>query len=116
MEEAIEQHKKWLTFENKKRKCKICGDILPNIGELAKHRKEKHPDEHSTAIKQREKTRGRTPAQDNQSSSVPICPICKGTGQVDYITRLYSPDIHNKKECHGCDGKGWLNLRTCPCF
>jgi len=27
-----------------------------------------------------------------------ICPVCKGSGK------------YKKKECHGCDGKGWVSV------
>lgn len=31
-------------------------------------------------------------------SHAELCPVCKGTGKV------------NEKECHGCQGKGWIEI------
>jgi hypothetical protein len=31
-----------------------------------------------------------------------ICPVCKGTGK------------YKRKKCHGCNGKGWVEIGTDP--
>ena len=31
-------------------------------------------------------------------SKADLCPVCEGSGE------------YNGKECHGCQGKGWVNI------
>lgn len=48
-----------------------------------------------------------------------LCPVCKGSGVVSILG--YSYDIYEisvtggtgqqTKLCHGCDGKGWVQVR-----
>ena len=40
------------------------------------------------------------------------CPVCKGTGQLPFPDDVIQPKI-----CHGCDGKGWIEVGdTIPPF
>ena len=41
-------------------------------------------------------------------SKIEICPVCKGTGKIFENGYAY---INKKKVCHGCDGKGWIQLK-----
>ena len=37
------------------------------------------------------------------------CPICNGTGQVEDERYINTTAVH-KKTCHGCGGKGWVQV------
>ncbi len=39
-------------------------------------------------------------------SHAELCPLCHGTGKNDTIPE----DV---KECHGCEGDGWVNVCDC---
>jgi len=38
------------------------------------------------------------PKKEKVKAHAEVCPACNGFGTVGYA----------KKECHGCDGKGWI--------
>ena len=42
-------------------------------------------------------------------SHVELCPVCKGNGKIvfDSLGVMYE----FAKECHGCGGRGWLELK-----
>lgn len=37
-----------------------------------------------------------------------ICPVCNGEGKLNKTTGVFPPD------CHGCDGKGWVEVHEDP--
>ena len=47
-------------------------------------------------------------------SHVEVCPVCKGLGKVFDETMMdygiTTPNIYNKVNCHGCNGKGWVQV------
>jgi len=38
-----------------------------------------------------------------------ICPICKGKGE-EYDSTLAAQQASPYKPCHGCNGKGWVEV------
>ena len=38
---------------------------------------------------------------------VEICPICNGTGKYREVGN-YTPLVYTERQCHGCNGKGWV--------
>ena len=38
-------------------------------------------------------------------SQAVTCPVCGGTGQLPF-----PDDVIQPKVCHGCDGKGWVEI------
>jgi len=42
------------------------------------------------------------------------CPVCEGNGKVDCTAeateynKICTAVMENEKQCHGCDGKGWV--------
>lgn len=40
-----------------------------------------------------------------------MCPICGGSGELDDIGYRGSSSWIAKKNCHGCGGKGWVEVR-----
>ena len=43
------------------------------------------------------------------------CPVCSGNGVVR-TNDIYSKEEKDTKVCHGCDGKGWVEVRDEPLF
>jgi len=39
-----------------------------------------------------------------------ICPVCKGTGEVD-INESFEYKKQSIKTCHGCRGTGWVTIQ-----
>jgi hypothetical protein len=45
------------------------------------------------------------------------CPVCGGSGQVsDPACGSYAPLAARMKTCHGCNGKGWVEVSDCESF
>ena len=36
-----------------------------------------------------------------------ICPVCNGSGKI-----MSEPTTNKDKTCHGCDGRGWVEVGT----
>ncbi len=49
-----------------------------------------------------------------------LCPVCQGSGVVAERTDLGATLIYNTKTCHGCYGRGWVEVSEDvvrePCF
>ena len=45
-----------------------------------------------------------------------LCPVCKGEGELRNYTQLGTGNAfcYSSRECHGCDGKGWVEVREDP--
>ncbi len=47
-----------------------------------------------------------------------ICPVCNGSGDIaPCTTSTETTVIEQPKTCHGCDGKGWVEvggIQFCP--
>jgi len=43
-------------------------------------------------------------------SKAVLCPVCGGTGKVTPQTDWKSNAIPQPKTCHGCSGKGWVEV------
>jgi DnaJ-class molecular chaperone len=43
-----------------------------------------------------------------------VCPVCKGLGKVFDATipnyGITTSNIYNQATCHGCNGKGWVQV------
>ena len=45
-----------------------------------------------------------------------LCPVCKGSGVVPdpvYGDQRTTSTLPITKTCHGCDGKGWVEVGSC---
>jgi len=44
-----------------------------------------------------------------------VCPVCSGTGKVSESPNVNSTSASgNRRTCHGCDGKGWVEIGVSP--
>ena len=43
-------------------------------------------------------------------SKAQMCPVCKGRGKIPGHKDMGSTVIENGKTCHGCDGRGWVEV------
>lgn len=44
-------------------------------------------------------------------SKIEICPVCNGTGKYKEIYSMnYTYTTYIEKNCHGCNGKGWIEV------
>lgn len=39
-----------------------------------------------------------------------ICPVCHGIGRTEYVEGGSSTTVRKSQPCHGCDGKGWVEV------
>lgn len=39
-----------------------------------------------------------------------ICPVCRGSGQLNPLGQNGSTAAPQSQDCHGCDGKGWVEV------
>lgn len=42
-----------------------------------------------------------------------ICPVCQGKGLIPAVDVGDPMDDHDRKPCHGCNGKGWVEINDC---
>ena len=38
------------------------------------------------------------------------CPVCHGIGRTEYVEGIDSTTVRKSQPCHGCDGKGWVEV------
>lgn len=43
-----------------------------------------------------------------------ICPVCCGRGRSDFKEEKSGTTIHKSQPCHGCNGRGWVEVSDTP--
>lgn len=43
-----------------------------------------------------------------------VCPVCNGRGKIG--NNGFSATVVDEKTCHGCNGKGWVEVQEEPLF
>ena len=46
-------------------------------------------------------------------SKAVICPVCNGSGRYAPLPNPYISSVPMSQTCHGCGGKGWVEVGDC---